>query len=580
MALQDKHFAALVLSSTSKRLEKVCMLISFAGCLPVRSVFAPSAAHSAYLRRNARDLPPQLRALAIILPRRGYATETSTGGGPPGGFPPPGFNAEEAKKPLPPDESRKEAESQNTSKPLPNAASSITDQTTTGKVGGDITGVPKTKAQEDRSLNELAAEKAAETKADEKKLAESKKEAPKLSIWGKVKREAHHYWDGTKLLATEVRISTKLALKMAAGYELSRRENRQLQRTVQDLGRLVPFSVFVIVPFAELLLPVALKIFPNLLPSTYEGQTSKDKKASHLRTTRKEVSSFLKDTLKETGLPISRVNAQKEEFTDFFRKVRATGESPTHSDVVKVCKIFKDDLTLDNLSRPQLVGMTKYMNLTTFGTDMMLRYQIRHRMRQIKRDDRAISFEGVDSLSVPELQMACASRGLRTQGMSPGRLRDDLQMWLDLRLKHGVPSTLLVLSNAFMYTQGKDSEMTSQIDALQAVLSSIPEELFHEIELEVHNAEGAATNKQRLEVLKEQQDLIEEENEQAEENGGTVKATPKDDENIDEEDQKRANAKAEQEKESSQTDAAVDAQNDAAEANKQEAPAKEQEEKK
>ena len=56
--------------------------------------------------------------------------------------------------------------------------------------------------------------------------------------------------------------------------------------------------------------------------------------------------------------------------------------------------------------------------------------------------------------------------------------------------------------------------MSSQIDALTGVLSSIPDELFHEIELEVHTSEGAATNKQRLEVLKEQQELIEEENEQ------------------------------------------------------------------
>ena len=482
------------------------------------------------------------------------------------GFPPPGFNAEQAKKPLPSDEPKKSS----TSRVAADAASSVNDQTTAGKAEGGVTGVAKTEAMEDRSLNELAADKTVAAKAEEKTQAESKKEQPKLSLWGKVKREAHHYWDGTKLLATEVKISTKLAVKMAAGYELSRRENRQLQRTVQDLARLVPFSVFVIVPFAELLLPVALKLFPNLLPSTYEGQTSKDKKANHLRTTRKEVSNFLRDTLKETGLPVSAINAQREEFTNFFRKVRATGESPTQADVVKVCKVFKDDLTLDNLSRPQLVGMTRYMNLNAFGTDMLLRYSIRHRMRQIKRDDRAISDEGVDSLSVPELQMACASRGLRTHGMSPGRLRDDLQMWLDLRLKYGVPSTLLVMSNAFMYTQGKDSEITSQIDALQAVLSSIPEELFHEIELEVHNAEGAATNKQRLEVLKEQQELIEEENEQNEENGDSARASPKDNENIDEEDQRKANAKAEQEKGESQANEAAEAERDAGEVERQE----------
>lgn len=164
-----------------------------------------------------------------------------------------------------------------------------------------------------------------------------------------------------------------------------------------------------------------------------------------------------------------------------------------------------------------------------------MRYQIRVRMRQIKRDDRAISFEGVSSLSVPELQSACASRGLRTYGVSPARLRDDLQTWLDLRLKSGVPSTLLVLSNAFVYAQGKESEMTSQIDALQDVLSSIPEELYHEIELEVHTAEGAATNKQRLEVLREQQELIDEENQQSA-GQESAKAAPKDRDNIDEDD--------------------------------------------
>lgn len=101
-----------------------------------------------------------------------------------------------------------------------------------------------------------------------------------------------------------------------------------MHRTVQDLGRLVPFSVFVIVPFAELLLPVALKIFPNMLPSTYEGQKSKEAKASSLRGTRKEVSSFLRQTLQETGLPVSAANAQKEEFTEFFRKVGLISTSP------------------------------------------------------------------------------------------------------------------------------------------------------------------------------------------------------------------------------------------------------------
>ncbi|KAJ5970988.1 uncharacterized protein N7479_000906 [Penicillium vulpinum] len=481
------------------------------------SALSPASVAARGLLRNGRDLPSQVSALAILIPQRGYATEKFTSSNSSQNYPPPGFNAEQAKKPLSQEET---TQSQST--------------------------VTKTQPTETQSAVSKPAPAGVVTKTtpEDQKLAE-KKSAKKLTLGQKVKKELQHYWDGTKLLATEVKISSRLALKMAGGYELSRRENRQLQRTTKDLGRLVPFSMFLIVPFAELLLPVALKIFPNLLPSTYEGQKARETKALNLSSTRKEVSGFLRNTLRETGLPFTASTVKNDEFTDFFRKIRTTGESPSTEDIIKVCKIFKDDLTLDNLSRPQLVGICRYMNLNSFGTDAMLRYTIRHRMRQIKRDDRAIFYEGVDSLSVPELQMASASRGIRTHGVSPARLREDLGMWLELRLKQGVPSTLLVLSNAYLYTQGgKESEMASQIDALKSVLSSIPEELFHEIELEVHNAEGAATNKQRLEVIKEQEELIQEESKQNSENEGKGVAAPKDIEDIDEKEEARIEAAA------------------------------------
>lgn len=470
---------------------------------------------------RAARLPARVPAIAILMPYRAVSTGSSATQSGDSNAPPPGFNLDQAKKPLAKDADKKSGNEHNVVIPSNKPTESA-----------------PTPAAEQRALDELAAQNVKESNAEKSKAVAKKEEKQKKTIWQKVKHEAQHYWDGTKLLATEVKISSRLALKMAAGYELSRRENRQLTRTVQDLVRLVPFVPFVIVPFAELLLPVALKLFPNMLPSTYEGAKSKEMKATKLRSSRKEVSQFLRQTMRESGLPISQVTAQKEEFTEFFRKLRATGEEPTKADIIKVCKLFKDDLTLDNLSRPQLVGICRYMNLTTFGTDPMLRYQVRNRMRQIKRDDKAISYEGVETLSVPELQTACAARGLRTHGVSPGRLRDDMSLWLDLRLKYGVPSTLLVLSNAFMYAQGKEAEFDSQLSSLQAVLSSIPEELFHEIELEVHVAEGAVTNKQRLKVLREQEELLAEEAQQAEEQKASGRSEDvHDQENIDEKDE-------------------------------------------
>jgi LETM1 and EF-hand domain-containing protein 1 len=189
-----------------------------------------------------------------------------------------------------------------------------------------------------------------------------------------------------------------------------------------------------------------------------------------------------------------------------------TGEQASTEDLLNVARRFEDELTLDNLSRPQLVSMCRYMNINAFGTDNFLRFQIRNRMRQIKLDDKVIQNEGIDSLTIQELQNACASRGIRSYGTSPGRLRDELAQWLDLHLEHHVPGTLLILSRAFSYT---DRGMTTE-EALRATFNSLPDNLVNEAELQVLEQVGASTYKQKLDVLEQQQELIEDEEEQEE----------------------------------------------------------------
>lgn len=156
---------------------------------------------------TGRDFPSQVSALAILVPKRGYATEQSTSTSSSSDLPPPGFNAEQAKKPIPADQA-KSASAKAGQQTKPEGALSVPTQNVAqnkGKEGGLV------------------------TKAEEKKAGEeAKKEAKKLTIGQKIKKEVQHYWDGTKLLATEVRISSRLALKMAGGYELSRREHRQV----------------------------------------------------------------------------------------------------------------------------------------------------------------------------------------------------------------------------------------------------------------------------------------------------------------------------------------------------------------
>jgi len=68
----------------------------------------------------------------------------------------------------------------------------------------------------------------------------------------------------------DVRTARNLLGRTLTGSTLTRRERKQLLRTVSDLFRLVPFSMFLIIPFMEFALPFALRIFPNMLPSTFQ----------------------------------------------------------------------------------------------------------------------------------------------------------------------------------------------------------------------------------------------------------------------------------------------------------------------
>jgi LETM1 and EF-hand domain-containing protein 1 len=59
-------------------------------------------------------------------------------------------------------------------------------------------------------------------------------------VWKKVKHEAQHYWHGSKLLVSEVRIASRLQLKILRGGSLTRRERRQVRALLPRLARCSP----------------------------------------------------------------------------------------------------------------------------------------------------------------------------------------------------------------------------------------------------------------------------------------------------------------------------------------------------
>jgi LETM1 and EF-hand domain-containing protein 1 len=101
-------------------------------------------------------------------------------------------------------------------------------------------------------------------------------EQQKPALFVTLKNTVIHYYHGFRLFGLEVKVASRLFIKTLRGHSLTRQEQRQFRRTVGDVIRIVPFSVFIIIPFMEFLLPVYLWLFPNALPSTFQSKSSKE----------------------------------------------------------------------------------------------------------------------------------------------------------------------------------------------------------------------------------------------------------------------------------------------------------------
>ncbi|XP_064007629.1 mitochondrial proton/calcium exchanger protein isoform X1 [Pogoniulus pusillus] len=338
-------------------------------------------------------------------------------------------------------------------------------------------------------------------------------EVVKKSLGQRIVDELKHYYHGFRLLWIDTKIAARMLWRILHGNTLSRRERRQFLRICADLFRLVPFLVFLVVPFMEFLLPVALKLFPNMLPSTFETKSKKEERLKKELRVKLELAKFLQDTIEEMALKnkAAKGNVTKD-FSMFFQKIRETGERPSNEEILRFSKLFEDELTLDNLTRPQLVALCKLLELQSIGTNNFLRFQLTMRLRSIKADDKMIAEEGVDSLTVKELQAACRARGMRALGVTEERLKEQLKQWLDLHLNQEIPTSLLILSRA-MYLP----DTLSPADQLKTTLQTLPESAAKEAQVKVAEVEGEKIdNKARLEATLQEEEAIRKENEEKE----------------------------------------------------------------
>jgi len=327
--------------------------------------------------------------------------------------------------------------------------------------------------------------------------------------------EIKHYYKGFRLLYLDTRIAARLLWQVLNGKALSRRERKQFLRTVADLFRLVPFSVFVIVPFMEFLLPVAIKLFPDMLPSTFEDKDKKKAKSVASLKMRLQMAEFLQDTIEEISVSSKSSQPSKKllEFSEFVTKIRSEGEQVSNQQIIKFSKIFEDEITLDNIPYDQLKALCRLLMISPIGTPGFLRFKLRMKLQELKADDVMINQEGVDSLSVEELQNACVARGMRSMGVPVDRLRSNLRQWLEFSLNESIPASLLLLSRTLFM-----SPTVAVDEQLKVTISQLPERIIDEMEVKIGATEGESVDPQTIiDIIKHEEELIKAEKQEKEE---------------------------------------------------------------
>mmetsp|Transcript_17626 Transcript_17626/g.30382 ORF Transcript_17626/g.30382 Transcript_17626/m.30382 type:complete len:551 (+) Transcript_17626:2-1654(+) len=170
----------------------------------------------------------------------------------------------------------------------------------------------------------------------------------------------------------------------------------------------------------------------------------------------------------------------------------------------------------------QLINLCKYMGIPPYGSNDLLRFYLRHKIRTLKDDDQRITWEGIESLTKMELREACRERGMRSTGLRKEAYRAALQQWLDLSVQKNVPISLLIMSRTFYLHDemvgGESVDGSKGVTGLADAMSGIDKEVLNEIVLEMASSEEKSKNadvmKIQLEVLEHQNELIKEEQEE------------------------------------------------------------------
>lgn len=274
---------------------------------------------------------------------------------------------------------------------------------------------------------------------------------------------------GFRLFGADVRASFYLMKRVVRGYPMTLRQRKLLVRTTSDCLKLIPFSFFIIVPFAELALPFFLRLFPGMLPSTFFEQKYDNATLARKLKAKEEMAEFWQKVVLERTRDISEADSKfadkATELQRFQEKLVEGKEYPRLKEILRFGRLFEEELSLKNMSSSQLTAMSRMLGLPQSNSwwPGHLEVTLRHHITNLRREDRDYLWEGTDGLTEKELIEACRKRAIRFHEVTEAEMRKDLARWLELSANRSIPTSLLLWIQTFYLRAPESAVATSWV---------------------------------------------------------------------------------------------------------------------
>lgn len=217
-------------------------------------------------------------------------------------------------------------------------------------------------------------------------------------------------------------------------------ESIKMKQVKTDFIKFIPFSVFIIVPGAELLLPAWLMIFPNSIPSQFLSDDARKKQFNMQMEKRSAAAEKLKYILPKYVYDLEKdpnvAEGDKKRLRELKHAFRSKNLLPT--DLLQFRDLFTKYIQLKHFSPTALLHMAHFMGLTPVTglntlnnilrvfkvkipleapgvkilTRMVLTRELKLYFNQLRKEDELMSFEQVEKFKPENLDYICYRRGI------------------------------------------------------------------------------------------------------------------------------------------------------------------------